>query len=81
MPPSIRGSELVRMPERRERHFAGKVNAFNAGYARLKDVPYDVIRRDGRRHFLRTLTSRSCWTGWRRTRDSVGQPPFKDSST
>jgi glycosyltransferase involved in cell wall biosynthesis len=35
--------ELVRMPERRERHFAGKVNAFNAGYARLKDVPYDVI--------------------------------------
>ena len=35
--------ELVRMPERKERHFAGKVNAFNAGYARLKDVAYDVI--------------------------------------
>jgi poly-beta-1,6-N-acetyl-D-glucosamine synthase len=35
--------ELLRMPEREERHFAGKVVAFNAGYARLKDVPYDVI--------------------------------------
>jgi poly-beta-1,6-N-acetyl-D-glucosamine synthase len=35
--------ELVRMPERRERHFAGKVNAFNAGYARVKNLPYDII--------------------------------------
>jgi glycosyltransferase involved in cell wall biosynthesis len=35
--------ELVRMPERRERHFAGKVNAFNAGYARVKDLSYDII--------------------------------------
>lgn len=35
--------ELLRMPERRERHFAGKVYAFNAGYARMKDVDYDVI--------------------------------------
>ena len=35
--------ELVRMPERRERHFAGKVIAFNAGYARVKDLPYDLI--------------------------------------
>lgn len=35
--------ELVRMPERRERHFAGKVHAFNAGYARLKELNYDVI--------------------------------------
>src|ERR1017187_4631778 len=35
--------ELVRMPERKERHFAGKVHAFNAGYARLKDLEYDVI--------------------------------------
>lgn len=35
--------ELVRMPERRERHFAGKVIAFNAGYARVKDLPYDII--------------------------------------
>lgn len=35
--------ELVRMPERRERHFAGKVHAFNAGYARVKELSYDVI--------------------------------------
>ena len=35
--------ELVRMPERRERHFAGKVHAFNAGYARVQHVEYDVI--------------------------------------
>jgi poly-beta-1,6-N-acetyl-D-glucosamine synthase len=36
--------ELLRMPERRERHFAGKVHAFNAGYARIKDlVDYEVI--------------------------------------
>jgi glycosyltransferase involved in cell wall biosynthesis len=35
--------ELVRMPERKERHFAGKVHAFNAGYARVKNVKYNVI--------------------------------------
>jgi glycosyltransferase involved in cell wall biosynthesis len=35
--------ELVRMPERRERHFAGKVMAFNAGYARLREIPYEII--------------------------------------
>ena len=35
--------ELVRMPERRERHFAGKVHAFNAGRARLADLDFDVI--------------------------------------
>lgn len=35
--------ELVRTPERRERHFAGKVQAFNAGYARLANIEYDVI--------------------------------------
>jgi glycosyltransferase involved in cell wall biosynthesis len=35
--------ELVRMPERRERHFAGKVHAFNAGYARVADLDYKVI--------------------------------------
>src|SRR5271169_2007500 len=27
--------ELVRMPERTERHFAAKVHAFNAGYAKV----------------------------------------------
>ena len=35
--------ELVRMPERVERDFAGKVLAFNAGYARVKDLDYQVI--------------------------------------
>jgi len=35
--------ELVQMPERRERHFAGKVFAFNAGSERVKDLNYDVI--------------------------------------
>jgi poly-beta-1,6-N-acetyl-D-glucosamine synthase len=35
--------ELLRMPERRERHFAGKVFAFNAGYDRVKTIPYDAI--------------------------------------
>lgn len=34
---------LVRMPDRAERHFAGKVHAFNAGYAMLADVHYDFI--------------------------------------
>lgn len=35
--------ELVRMPERQERHFAGKVQAFNAGYERVRGLPYEVI--------------------------------------
>jgi glycosyltransferase involved in cell wall biosynthesis len=35
--------ELMRMPERKERHFAGKVHAFNAGYARVKNLNYDII--------------------------------------
>ncbi len=35
--------ELLRMPEHRDRQFAAKANCFNAGYARLKDVEYDVI--------------------------------------
>src|SRR5437867_530054 len=35
--------ELVRMPERNERHFAGKVHAFNAGLARAGHSKYDLI--------------------------------------
>ena len=35
--------ELVRMPERAERHFAGKVLAFNAGYDRVRDLKPDVV--------------------------------------
>lgn len=35
--------ELVRMPDRSERHFAGKVHAFNQGCARVAGLNYDVI--------------------------------------
>lgn len=35
--------ELVRTPERKERHFAGKVMAFNAGWARMAGLDYEVI--------------------------------------
>jgi glycosyltransferase involved in cell wall biosynthesis len=35
--------ELLRMPERRERHFAGKVYAFRAGYERVSDFDYSAI--------------------------------------
>jgi glycosyltransferase involved in cell wall biosynthesis len=35
--------ELLRMPERGERDFAGKVGAFNAGYARLAGLGYDIV--------------------------------------
>ena len=35
--------ELVRMPERADRHFAGKVLAFNAGYERIQDLTPDVV--------------------------------------
>jgi poly-beta-1,6-N-acetyl-D-glucosamine synthase len=35
--------DLIRMPERAERNFAGKVHAFNAGRARVANLAYDVI--------------------------------------
>jgi glycosyltransferase involved in cell wall biosynthesis len=35
--------ELVQMPARRERHFAGKAYAFNAGLARMESLSYDAI--------------------------------------
>jgi poly-beta-1,6-N-acetyl-D-glucosamine synthase len=35
--------ELVRMPDRSERHFAGKVHAFNAGYAKVSHLNYEFI--------------------------------------
>ena len=35
--------ELLRMPERKERHFAGKVGAFNAGYERAKEINPEVV--------------------------------------
>jgi glycosyltransferase involved in cell wall biosynthesis len=35
--------ELVQMPERKERHFAGKALAVNTGYARMTGLQYEVI--------------------------------------
>ena len=35
--------ELVQMPQRRDRSFAAKVGAFNAGYERVKDLKYEII--------------------------------------
>jgi poly-beta-1,6-N-acetyl-D-glucosamine synthase len=35
--------ELVRMPEHRDRQFAAKVSAFNAGHARIRHISYDAI--------------------------------------
>ena len=35
--------ELLRLPARAERHFAGKAGAFNAGYARVFGLAYDYI--------------------------------------
>ena len=35
--------ELLRMPERQDRHFAGKAYAVNAGRGRLGALEYDVI--------------------------------------
>ena len=35
--------ELARMPEHRDRQFAAKAHCFNAGYARLAGVAYDIV--------------------------------------
>ncbi len=35
--------ELVQMPQRRDRSFAAKVGAFNAGYERLKDLDCEIL--------------------------------------
>jgi poly-beta-1,6-N-acetyl-D-glucosamine synthase len=35
--------ELVRQPERKERNFAGKVGAFNAGMERVKNLDFEAI--------------------------------------
>jgi len=35
--------QLVQRPEHRERSFAGKVHAFNAGFERVKDLQYEVV--------------------------------------
>lgn len=35
--------ELLRMPDRKKRKFTAKVNCLNAGYAKLKNIQYDLI--------------------------------------
>lgn len=35
--------ELLRMPEREERHFGGKVVCFNAGWERVKRLNYNIV--------------------------------------
>ena len=35
--------EVVQLPQRRDRSFAAKVQAFNAGYERVKELPYEII--------------------------------------
>jgi glycosyltransferase involved in cell wall biosynthesis len=35
--------ELLRMPEREERHFAGKADAFNTGYQRVQELAFEII--------------------------------------
>lgn len=35
--------DFVSMPERKDRHFAGKVLAFNAGYQKIKSLEYEII--------------------------------------
>lgn len=35
--------ELVRRPQRRDRSFAGKAHAFNAGYEKVRHLPYGIL--------------------------------------
>ncbi len=35
--------EMIQMPQRRDRSFAAKVQAFNAGYERVEGLPFEVI--------------------------------------
>lgn len=35
--------EVIQLPHRRERSFAGKVHAFNAGFDRVKDCEFEVL--------------------------------------
>src|ERR1700678_225310 len=35
--------ELIDFPVRKERNFAAKVHAFNAGQERVKDIQYDIV--------------------------------------
>jgi poly-beta-1,6-N-acetyl-D-glucosamine synthase len=73
--------ELLRMPERAERHFAGKVHAFNTGYAHARELNPDVIGNLDADvsiepdHFLYLLTNFAENPGL-----GVGGSPFKEGS-
>ena len=73
--------ELLRMPERAERHFAGKVHAFNTGYESAKRLNPDVIGNLDADvsiepdHFLYLLTNFAENPGL-----GVGGSPFKEGS-
>ena len=60
--------ELVRMPERRERHFAGKVHAFNAGYARVRIWSTKLSATWTATSRLTKTTFLSCLASWLRIR-------------
>jgi biofilm PGA synthesis N-glycosyltransferase PgaC len=71
--------QLVRTPERAERNFAGKVRAFNAGYATLGDLPYDIIGNLDAditfdEHYFQFLLDRFAQD----TRLGVGGTPFRE---
>ena len=59
--------ELLRMPERRERHFAGKVQAFNAGYARVQGLDYEWLAASMPMFPLIRITFPTCFASWRKT--------------
>ncbi len=70
---------LVRTPERAERNFAGKVRAFNAGYATLGDLAYDIIGNLDAditfdEHYFQFLLERFAQD----TRLGVGGTPFRE---
>lgn len=73
--------ELIRMPERKERHFAGKVYAFNAGYETLRGLSYEIIVNldaditfeDDYFEFLLSRFSENHWLG-------VGGTPFREGT-
>ena len=73
--------ELVRAPERRERHFAGKVQAFNAGYARVRGLKYDVIGNlDGDVSFDRSYFEFLLGKFAENPHLGVGGTPFREGS-
>jgi poly-beta-1,6-N-acetyl-D-glucosamine synthase len=73
--------ELMRMPERKERSFAGKVHAFNAGYKRVKGLKYDIIGNldadiSFEKNYFDFLLSKLAENPWL----GVWGTPFKDES-